>query len=319
MSMSAGIAGARRRWAKDLANGTAVNLQTQLSGAPLTRPLLLSIPSGITLGGITNAGTLSSFISVNLKIYGDAHGYGGTAGASNSGAGGAGGHALNANNQSNLTVDVETGGELRGGGGGGGGGGLGGYGMTTTNQLYGALSPPGISCLDNHNYMWIYGPSNPPECACWWAGVLVFNATTTIYTKQVGDKWYWPGLDGSPGQYHIYRGTHAGGTKGPGGAGGAGQGYNQAADPGAGGTAGINRAGNGGAGGTGGAWAAAGGGDGTDNKGGGGLYYSSGTQGRNTPSTGTNGGGGGAAGKAAYNTTGVTINNNGGTISGATS
>lgn len=287
-----------------LNNAEDVNLATWLAtqSPDVNKIQQVTIPSGQTIGGTSTGnyalttGNLASYTKgVELIILGNIEGKGGAASS------GAGSHGLEATSDIHI-VDTSN---IYGGGGGGGNGGLGGYGMTTTNQLYGALTPPGISCLANHTYMWIYGPSNPPECGSWWGGSMVFNATTLIYTKQVGDKWYWPGSDGSPGQYHIYRGTHASGIKGAGGAGGRGQGYNQTLQSGSGGDSGVNRAGDGGTGGTGSAFDTAGIGGG---QGGGGLYYGSGTQGRNTPSTGDAGIAGGAKGNNVVENGGSIIN-----------
>ena len=134
MSMSAGVVGSRRRWDKDIAAQTNATIAGELSGAPTTRPIRTNIQSGSTIGALTGdalaAGDLSTFVSVDCRIYGKAYGFGGASG------GGNGGHAIDGNDQANLTINLETGGEIRGGGAGGGNGGYGGYGSSIINNAY---------------------------------------------------------------------------------------------------------------------------------------------------------------------------------------
>ena len=303
MSMSAGIAGSRRRWDKEVASGVNVDMASELSGAPTTRPIRLEILSGVTVGAISGdalaAGDLSSLSSVDCRIAGSAHGFGGAAN------GGAAGHAIDANNQSNLTINVETGGEVRGGGGGGGAGGLGGYGDNITGSWsayrYKNTSPISLFALTN-------------TLSCWWDDVELHTGHTDgrVYDLNIGGYVYQRGTFVVNATYYTRRASGlATGAKGAGGAGGAGQGYGQSAATGNAGAAGTYRAGDGGTGGTGGAWATAGSIGGT-----GGTGYKYTTSSSSVSGSGATGASGGAAGKAVYNVTGVTINNNGGTISG---
>jgi len=312
MSMSAGVAGSRRRWDKDIVAQTNATIAGELSGAPITRPIRTNIQSGATIGALTGdalaAGDLSTFVSIDCLIYGKVYGFGGAASS------GAGGHAISGNNQSNLTINLESGGEIRGGGGGGGNGGLGGYG-TRVNSWSAEYYD------DNPKYYHVWNSD------WYWNNTMVMDYSN--YNEGLG--WhkysgyvYYMGSEWPPVGYNtIKRGAPSTGTKGAGGTGGTGQGYNQSAVSGGAGSSGTNNAGSGGWGGSGASWAAIGS---TGNTGYTGYYYdtapygwASGENWALTPAGGSAGSSGGAAGKAAYNMTGVTLNNNGGTISGATS
>lgn len=307
MSMSAGIAGSRRRWDKDIVSQTNATIVGELSGAPTTRPIRANIQSGETVGAVSGdalaAGDLSSFVSVDCRIYGKTYGFGGAA------SGGNAGHAIDGNDQSNLTINLETGGEIRGGGGGGGVGGLAGHGEGIggiTNRCY-------VNKYDQYGFG---GGTSDPNYGVYWIGSY----------KGLG---FATGLVNGGYKYAVYNCNNPGFASlsgvgryqissynnGYGGAGGTGQGYNQSPASGNVGTNGTAGCGTGGTGGLGANWGTAGA---SGNVGGTGYTYA--TNGTlSVPRSGDAGSSGGAAGKAAYNMTGVTLNNNGGTISGATS
>ena len=84
-----------------------------------------TIPSGVTVGGTnTHALLVSSGMSGSLTIdvSGNVHGYGGAAN------GGTGGDAIHLDHTSNVTINLNSGGNILAGGGGGGQGGTGGTG-----------------------------------------------------------------------------------------------------------------------------------------------------------------------------------------------
>lgn len=245
-------------------------------------PKRLSIPSGVTIGPLTIPSGMGGTLEVDVagNIYG-------TGGSSN---GGAGGHAITSS--STFVLNVFSGGSVRGGGGGGGKGGTGGNGSYNSNE-YRAYAGA-------NEWATQYGALTNVI----WGGVQKF------YVRNNDDGWVYSAgsqafSQGDNGHvfYAIQRNKTFSTTGGAGGNGGVGQGYNQSASSGAGGSAGGTNAGTGGTGGSGGGFATAG---------------STGSTGANgNASSGSAGSGGGAAGRAVLMNAGSVTVNNSGTINGA--
>ena len=256
-------------------------------------PKRLSIPSGVVIGPLTIPVGLGGTLEVDVE--GEVQGLGGSAN------GGAGGNAITAN--SSFTLNVLSGGAVRGGGGGGGVGGTGGQGSYQTTQTdYG-----------NQNNKWyakrasaagyIYGGPN-------WGGFLFNNQISLNLTSISGGGWtYYRSTYITQSSdhkiYDVYRQRQITNysSGGAGGNSGVGRGYNQALTSGSGGSSGGTNAGAGGTGGTGGDWGTGGN---TGNTGASGNYTG-----------GAAGSGGGAAGRAVLMSAGTLTLNNSGTINGA--
>ena len=246
-----------------------------------TVPKRVIVPSGVTVGGTsTHAMNLPTGMggTIVFDITGNVHGHGGAAN------GGAGGNAIHCAQTSGVTINLNSGGQIKAGGGGGGQGGAGGTGgnggaggaggqgrykvhgstryfislgwQVACNSLP-ACSPGYTQCHGESNYRHFGSGARPPAN---WAG------STNNYVQHggayYGDFWSascqsWSYTTGGAGG----AGGSSSGAGGAGGAGGVGQGYNQsnasgssgaagaAGGAGASGSAGGNSAGTGGAGG----------------------------------------------------------------------
>lgn len=242
-------------------------------------PKRLSIPSGVTIGPLTIPSGMGGTLEVDVA--GNVYGTGGSAN------GGAGGHAITAN--SSFTLNVLSGGSVRGGGGGGGLGGTGGGG--SYSQQEGPVYNTGSRYFQAGQWegRWGYGAifyGNPYSSGGW-----TYRAGSIQGSSSGNNLW------------SIYRTRTVTSSGGAGGAGGVGQGYNQSSSSGSSGSAGGTNAGSGGTGGSGGGYATAG---------------STGSTGSNgNASNGSAGSGGGAAGRAVQMNAGTVTVNNSGTINGA--
>ena len=242
-------------------------------------PKRLSIPSNVTIGPLTIPTGMGGTLEVDVA--GEIQGLGGSAN------GGAGGNAITAN--TSFTLNVLSGGAVRGGGGGGGLGGTGGNGsVTVSNSETRGNRGTGNYWADNYP---VWNGSNPGP----------YNPVGfTSVSKGARFDYY---NDVSYYYITVYWNTTSSTSGGSGGNGGVGQGYNQSASSGAGGSAGGTNAGSGGTGGTGGSFGSSGA---TGNTGGNG-----------NASNGSAGSSGGAAGKAVQMNAGTLTVNNSGTINGA--
>ena len=262
-------------------------------------PKRLSIPAGVTIGPLTIPSGMGG--SLEVDVAGNIYGTGGSAN------GGAGGHAITSN--SSFTLNVLSGGSVRGGGGGGGKGGTGGGGSytSTTTQVdenyNGASGWQVYSGTYGRVYLY-YGQNNYVGNVNVGAGWMTTTGPITLngwtYTRSTYRQEY-----GGAQSYRYVRtqsstvNTNGGG----GGNGGRGQGYNQSLASGSGGSAGGTNAGTGGTGGSGGNWGASG------------ATGNTGANGNRT--NGSGGSGGGAAGRAVLMNAGTVTVNNSGTINGA--
>ena len=246
-------------------------------------PKRLSIPAGVTIGPLTIPTGMGG--SLEVDVAGNIYGTGGSAN------GGAGGNAITSN--TSFTLNVLSGGSVRGGGGGGGKGGTGG------NGSYNASEYRGHTYGNNE-----WGTQYSALQNVIWGGVQKIyvrnNDNGWVYSQ--GQQAYSQGDNGHV-YYGIQRNKTFSTTGGAGGNGGVGQGYNQSASSGAGGSAGGTNAGTGGTGGSGGGFATAG------------STGSTGASGNS--SGGSSGSGGGAAGRAVLMNAGTLTLNNSGTINGA--
>jgi len=244
-------------------------------------PKRLSIPSGVIIGPLTIPSGMGGTLEVDVA--GEIQGIGGSA------SGGAGGNAITADNS--FTLNVLSGGAVRGGGGGGGLGGAGGNGTQSVYRSHGyqvqymGWEVQGGGTL---TLVYFYGQQK----------TIGGNVSSTNY----GNQTVYRG-GGSPSGYSIYWYEVTNTTGGAGGAGGVGQGYNQSSTSGSSGSAGGTNAGTGGTGGSGGGYATAG------------SAGSAGTNGNAT--NGLSGASGGAAGRAVLMNAGTVTVNNSGTINGA--
>jgi len=315
-----------------------------------TVPKRVVVPSGVTVGGTsTHAMLLPSGMggTIVFDISGNVYGYGGAAN------GGTGGNAIHCTQTSGVTININSGANVKAGGGGGGqggsggaggAGGTGGQGGQGTSSNYvgnnavvncGAGSYWGLDyCRNSYGHGYITHASHSGGCFSSGTDYLQrWNCYSTTTTNG--------GNGGSGG---------AGGTSGgAGGAGGVGQGYNQSAASGsaggtgssgstgaagssAGGNAGTGgqggtggTAGNGGTGGAGGSFGNAGSNGNAGAQGGTGAQGNTGSNGNSTNgssgasgsagSNGASGQSGGAAGYYIYNRNSITLNNSG-TVAG---
>lgn len=242
-------------------------------------PKRLSIPAGVTIGPLTIPSGMGG--SLEVDVAGNIYGTGGSAN------GGAGGHAITSN--TSFTLNVLSGGSVRGGGGGGGKGGTGGGGSYTVNTC-----ETRGGTRDNNYYADWYpvwngsnpGPYNPPGFTS------VSRGPQFDYYNDVGYFYI-----------TVCWNTTSNTNGGAGGNGGRGQGYNQSLASGSGGAGGGTNAGTGGTGGSGGNWGASG------------ATGNTGVNGNRT--NGSGGSAGGAAGRAVQMNSGTVTVNNSGTINGA--
>lgn len=257
-------------------------------------PKRLRIPSGTTIGTLTLPSGMGGSLEVDVE--GEVQGLGGSANS------GAGGHAIIANQS--FTLNVLSGGAVRGGGGGGGVGGTGGQGSyQTTETDNGVQDNRWYAPRDGGTSGYIYGGTN-------WGGFLFNGQINQTMTSISGGGWtYYRGAYQTQSAdyrtYDAYRQrqiTHYS-SGGAGGAGGRGQGYGQSLAGGSSGSAGGTNAGTGGTGGSGGNWGA------------GGSTGSTGASGNYTG--GSAGSTGGSAGRAVQMLSGSVTVNNSGTINGA--
>jgi len=288
-----------------------------------TVPKRVIIPSGVTVGGTTThainvptgmGGTLVFDISGNVLGYG---------GAANSGVGG---NAIYCAQTSGVTINLNSGGTIKGGGGGGGQGGTGGRGGNGGNGGNGGQGRQSqylgyiINEVDCR-----YNSATQRRNHCR-SGYQWHTAHPTTSYAHCGGEWgsgyYFQSFRLNCYRYNYYSGGsggaggNSGGAGGAGGAGGRGEGYNQTAQNGSGGSggsggnlgayggSGSNGAGNGGRGGrrgTGGTGGTGGAGGSYGNQGATGSTGNTGASG-STGSSGTNGnytnGSGGAGGSS---------------------
>jgi len=262
-------------------------------------PKRLSIPSGVIIGPLTIPSGMGG--SLEVDVAGEIQGTGGSAN------GGAGGNAITSN--TSFTLNVLSGGAVRGGGGGGGAGGTGGGGSytSTTTQVdenyNGASGWQVYSGTYGRVYLY-YGQNNYQGYVNVGGGHMTNTGPITLngwtYTRSTYRQEY-----GGAKSYRYVRtqSSTVNTNGGSGGAGGRGQGYNQSLASGSGGSSGGTNAGTGGTGGSGGGFGSAG---------------STGNTGANGNRTnGSGGSGGGAAGRAVLMNAGTVTVNNSGTINGA--
>ena len=316
-----------------------------------TVPKRVIVPSGVTVGGTsTHAMLLPTGMggTIVFDITGNVYGYGGAAGT-------VGGNAIHCIQTTGVTINVNSGANVKGGGGGGGAGGAGGAGGNggaggTGGQGRYMVTGSTLTVYDYYNSRMATlltacnnsPPSNYANQVT--GGHQVGQGYTHDQYRGYCQSWsYTSGGAGGAG------GT-SGGAGGAGGAGGVGQGYNQSAASGASGAAGGSASGTGAAGSSGGTSAGAGGTGGTAGAGGAGgtggtggalgatgSTGATGTQGvtGGTGNSGANGnyangaaGSAGSAGAAAssgtagaaagyyiYNRASITLNNSG-TVAG---
>lgn len=274
-----------------------------------TNPAVAALQTGTGRGG-----------PLEINISGEVQGAGGAANSGN------GGPAINLQ-ESNVTINVMSGGAIRGGGGGGGHGGQGG----TGGAGYYVTSTPAQDgpYYDNNVYSAIL---NDVVNQWYWAGSRIYLGSGNPGSVSSGGYTYRPG---SPSGYYYYNGDGSridvysiyrtytvnsnvytsGGAGGAGGNGGIGQGYGQSASSGGAGSGGASGGTNAGAGGTGGTGGTGGGWAQSGSTGSTGSIGASGNNG--SGHSGSSGSAGGAAGAAVMGQH-ATINNSG-TINGAVS
>ena len=248
-------------------------------------PKRLSIPSGVVIGPLTIPAGLGGTLEVDVA--GEVQGLSGSANS------GAGGNAITAN--SSFTLNVLSGGAVRGGGGGGGVGGTGGGGRYSQTVTEGPYGPSGA-----YHYHYVTNSEGEfRQLSIVWAGQGVYQGEGGYSFSPTGN------IRANPiGSALTRTGTQTVNTNGgSGGSGGVGRGYGQALTSGAGGSGGGTNAGTGGTGGTGGDWGT------------GGNTGNTGANGNRTG--GAAGSGGGAAGRAVLMSAGTLTLNNSGTINGA--
>ena len=285
-----------------------------------TVPKRVIIPSGVTVGGTsTHAINVPSGMGGTLvmDISGNVYGGGGAAN------GGNGGNAINCTHTNGVTINLNSGGNIKAGGGGGGQGGAGGtggnggaggaggqgrntfngtyiskrrwYEPNCTGHTFAQQLPP---CCNNstfwsttgngHHYANRTGSYNSPSVCGYGYNDLYLCGWCEAYSYNAG------GAGGAGGS--------SGGAGGAGGAGGVGQGYNQSNASGSGGSSGSG-GGSGSSGASGGTNAGAGGTGGSRGSGGqGGTGGTGGTFGNSGGSGGTgSSGAGGNSGSSGAN------------------
>jgi hypothetical protein len=253
-------------------------------------PKRLSIPSGVTIGPLTIPSGMGG--SLEVDVAGEIQGTGGSAG------GGAGGNAITSS--TSFTLNVLSGGAVRGGGGGGGLGGTGGGGQYST---FNSEGPYNYGAGSQYRWMAQYSDNGP--MVSWnyrFGGFNYGHPSSTYVGYSFNSGGYTYHLDSGGAVRRTWTST-TNTNGGSGGSGGVGQGYNQSSTSGSGGSGGGTNAGTGGTGGSGGGYATAG------------STGSTGSNGNRT--NGSAGSGGGAAGRAVLMNTGTVTVNNSGTINGA--
>ena len=285
-------------------NDTNQNLATVFgSNWTSSVPKRAVVGSGVTVGGNgASAITVPSGMggSLNIDVTGSVLGSGGTANS------GTGGNAIHCTQTSGVTITLNSGGNIKGGGGGGGQGGPGGTGGNggtggtggtgkTTHNAFPVDSTfwGNQTCATyftyrcNNSWWWgQYGQSGnyPNRTSPPWTGCSIYYGYDDRLSSHCTYANYYPGGNGGPG-------GSSGGAGGPGGAGGRGQGYNHGNQSGSGGSGGSG-GGSGSGGSSGGTNAGNGGAGGARGTGGaGGTGGTGGTYG-NTGGTGLTGGGG---------------------------
>tara|TARA_R100000278_G_scaffold1686_1_gene3361 strand:- start:2616 stop:3866 length:1251 start_codon:yes stop_codon:yes gene_type:complete len=279
-----------------------------------TVPKRVIVPSGVTVGGTsTHAMNVPSGMGGTLvfDISGNVYGHGGSAN------GGTGGNAIHCTHTSGVTININSGANVKSGGGGGGRGGQGGTGgnggqggtggqgkqeiQLGTAPYWGCTSRWDGTDVSTYS-SWAYGHKLQD---CRYRGMTPWLTGTTHLGNQfinglsyTGWCWYWQCMswqynNGGAGG----AGGSSGGAGGAGGNGGVGQGYNQSASNGSGGSGGSS-GGSGSSGSSGGTNAGNGGQGGSRGQGGtggtggnGGSFGNSGSNG-NSGSTGSTGGSG---------------------------
>lgn len=295
--------GAINQIAQTATSGSNVDLAT-LFGSDWTStvPKVYTVPSNVTVGGTggTAAITASSTMqgTLTIEVTGSVIGTGGA-------VGGNGGDAIS-NSASGVTLTVNNGGLVAGGGGGGGTGGAGG------NGSYQSSYTSGYSWSFITYWEWnTYGSANRGFVR--WNNTYptgLFYGSLSTTTHYAGGRTYYRGSLAVQGQYNNqyyvarteFSTTNTSG--GSGGVGGVGQGYNQTNASGSAGASGGTNAGAGGTGGSGGTYGNAGGIGGT------------GANGNST--NGSAGSSGGSAG-AAVSGTALSAYTNSGTVNGTVS
>jgi hypothetical protein len=263
-------------------------------------PKRISVTSGITIGKLTIESGMGGTLEVD--VYGEIQGTGGSAN------GGSGGNAIDSNHS--FTLNVQSGGAVRGGGGGGGLGGTGGGGQysTTSNQYRNGSRPyNGFERKSGayHNASWARPAFYSYPYYVGGVGLNSYSLTGNDGAYYTAGGQYFNDNEGHSGRNINRQSTSTTNTNGgSGGNGGVGAGYGQSSSGGSAGSAGGTNAGTGGTGGSGGGFGSAG---------------STGATGANGNRTnGSAGSGGGAAGKAVNMISGTLTLNNSGTVNGAT-
>ena len=205
-------------FAFNLAAGNSISLSSAATAAGWSgsSSLLVTLPSGVTIGGSSNDFGLDIDVggsNVTLNVSGTILGKGGNGGNAYNGAGGAGGNALRLNSafSGTATITVNSGG-LIGGGGGGGGGGVGSF---SVDGMYSGGGGAGGAGRANSSGG-AYAGSNYVFSA--YGGTDTSGAERNSYGGGAGGDL---GADGENGyvQYGFMY-SYTGGGGGPGGSGG---------------------------------------------------------------------------------------------------
>jgi len=291
-----------------LASSTQVNVASLLAANNISEKsdVIVSVPSGVIIGGTVAGGValamgdIRPWGNVTLQVAGKIYGCGGT--STNPKGGGAIYSWLP------FSLDVLAGGEVKGGGGGGGNGAFGQAGIFVDGWQEDYEDG---DCYNQMNRWDDDACGGSGEVARWCNGGVGFPCGD-LYMKNDSTKGgigkiFTKGLiNQGGGLFSIRRGNYKQFVGGAFGAGGNGQGYNQAKSNGlAGGVAGNDYSGDGGDGGAGGLWAANGS---TGSDGGSSTVFSTpvsaytagGFRMNTTTQAGAKGNAGGAGGYAVY-------------------
>lgn len=277
--------------------GTNISLSSIFgSDWTATTPKRATIASGVTIGGTggTAAITIESTMggTITIVITGSVLGTGGA-------GGGAGGDAISCA-VSGVTLEVESGGLLAGGGGGGGAGGSGGNGNYQSNTAQQSMSQ-GYWGVNGHNIHIRYDHAQQVYTGHPNYLATIQSGAWGVYRR--GGSQFAHNSNGWS-YYKVYKVVTNNTTGGTGGSGGVGQGYNQTNASGSAGSSGGTNAGAGGTGGSGGTYGSAG--------------STGGTGANGNSSNGSSGSSGGAAG-AALSGTALSSYTNNGTVNGTVS
>lgn len=291
--------GAINQIAQTATNGSNVDLAT-LFGSDWTStvPKVYTVPSGVTVGGTggTAAITASSTMqgTLTIEVTGSVIGTGGA-------VGGNGGDAIS-NAASGVTLTVNNGGLVAGGGGGGGTGGVGGNGSYSSTSYGTEYYQVGgdhayyVRCSSQYGYALSWNNQYSTRSSC--------PTTVYIFGQNLARRSF---VTTSLYNYYkisTYSTSNVTTSGGSGGSGGVGQGYNQTNASGSAGASGGTNAGAGGTGGSGGTYGNAGGTGGT---------------GANGNSTNGNAGLSGGSAGAAVSGTALSAYTNNGTVNGTVS